>query len=77
MIDKIEKLINSSCKEDILLAFHLVKHNTGFTIPVVIFWWIKRNLPLQPWDIVKYHDYFRFRDYKRDLYIEIYHSELE
>lgn len=53
MIEKIEKLMNSSCKEDILLAMHMVKHHTGIGIPTVIAWYIERRCN-SPWKICFY-----------------------
>lgn len=81
MTDKIEKLMNSTCKEDILLAMHLVKHHTGIQSPVVIMWWIERRCKI-PYYVSFWKDKIVF--YKGDRWLAyapvqftINHSELE
>lgn len=80
MKDKIEKLMNSTNKEDILLAFSLVKHLTKIQTPIVLYWWIERNCGKIEWNVRSYQDMlelWRYTDlipeYKQIL---IDHSEI-
>jgi len=80
MKDKIEKLVNSSNKEDILLAFSLVKHLTNIQTPIVIVWWIQRNCGEFIWNVRPHKDTLEFWRLKDNIsnYQEILidHSEI-
>lgn len=81
MIERIEKLVNSTNKEDILLAMHMVKHHTNIQSPVVIMWWIERRCK-HIYHIIFRTNHMEFvtnyiiNPYHYDSQFIIYHSEL-
>lgn len=74
LIQTVERLMNSSCKEDILIAFHLVKKHTGIKSSVVLFWWIDRRTK-NPWTMYTRWNSIELDDDENRF--AIYHSELE